>query len=132
LLAYQLGLCDAATVIYLEDRKTSRGTHGFGEPMEAGQVSIMCRTYSLPGTPVLFDISSGGNGGSESAGGTPSDEFEFVFGSRPIFMGRIGGQRSNRKPICHLSSAVEPDRGPDNHRSNLDYFSNWRHRIEIR
>src|ERR1700754_2602795 len=28
----QLGFCDAATIIYLEDRKTSRGTHGFSEP----------------------------------------------------------------------------------------------------
>src|SRR6476660_8630611 len=89
LLTDQLGLCDAATVIYLEDRKTSRSTHCLGEPMETGQVSIMCRTYSLPGAPVLFDVSGGRNGGSESAGSTSSDKFEFVFGSRPIFMGRF-------------------------------------------
>jgi hypothetical protein len=108
LLTDQLGLCDAATVIYLEDRKTSCRTHGFSEPMETGQVSIMCRTYSLPGAPVLFDVSGGRNGGSESAGGTSPDKFEFVVGSRPVFMGRIGCQRRNRKPICHLSSAVEP------------------------
>src|SRR4030088_1012641 len=89
LLAYQLGLCDAATVIYLEDRKTSCGTHCSSEPMQTGQVSIMCRTYSLPGAPVLFDVSGGRNGGSESAGSTSSDKLEFAFGSRPIFMGRI-------------------------------------------
>src|SRR5258708_31901265 len=57
LLTDQLGLCDAATVIYLEDRKTSRGTHCFSEPMQTGQVSIMRRAYSLPGAPVLFDVS---------------------------------------------------------------------------
>src|SRR3954453_15139800 len=45
LLTYQLGLRDAATVIYLEDRKTSGGTHCVSEPMQTGQVSIMCRTY---------------------------------------------------------------------------------------
>src|ERR1700750_1789726 len=90
LLTYQLGLCDAATVIYLEDRKTSCSTHCCREPMETGQVSIMGRTDSLPGAPVLFDVSGGRNGGSESTGSTPSDKFEFVFGSRPVFMGRIG------------------------------------------
>jgi hypothetical protein len=119
LLAYQLGLCDAATVIYLEDRKTSRGAHCFSEPMQAGQMSIMRRAYSLPGAPVLFDVSGGRNGRAEAAGSTSSDEFELVFGSRPIFMGRIGRQRRNRKPICHLASAVEPERRPDSHRSNL-------------
>jgi hypothetical protein len=91
LLAYQLGLCDAATVVYLQDRKTSCSTHRFGEPMETGQVSIMCRTYSLPGAPVLLDVRGGRNGYSESAGGTSPDKFEFVFGGRPIFMGSIGG-----------------------------------------
>src|SRR5438270_8766345 len=85
LLTYQLGLCDAATVIYLEDRKTSRSTHCCGETIETRQVSIMCRTYSLPRAPVLFDVSGGRNGGSESAGSTSSDKFEFVFGSGPIF-----------------------------------------------
>src|SRR6267154_2678412 len=45
LLTYQLGLCDAAPVIYLEDRKTSCRTHCFSEPMETRHVSIMCRTY---------------------------------------------------------------------------------------
>src|SRR6202140_2401700 len=80
----------AATVIYLEDRKTSCSTHCFSEPMETRQVSIMCRTYSLPRAPVLFDVSGGRNGGSESACSTSSGKFEFVFGSRPIFMGRIG------------------------------------------
>src|SRR3954447_20462737 len=64
LLTYQLGLCDAATVIYLEDRKTSCGTHCSSEPMQTGQVSNMCCTYSLPGAPVLFDVSGGRNGGS--------------------------------------------------------------------
>src|SRR6201995_6130569 len=39
LLACQLGLCDAATIIYLQDRKTSRSTHRFSEPAETGQVS---------------------------------------------------------------------------------------------
>ena len=73
-------------------------------------MSIMCRTDSLPGAPVLFDISGGRNGRAKSAGGTPPDKFEFVFGGRPIFMGRIGCQRSNDKPICDLSSAVEPER----------------------
>src|SRR3979490_162442 len=116
LLTYQLGLRDAATVIYLEDRKTSCGTHCFSEPMETRQVSLMCRTYSRPRAPGLFDVSGGRNGGSESAGSTSSDKFEFVFGSRPIFMGRIGCQRSNYKAICDLASAVEPKRRPDNHR----------------
>src|SRR3954447_10730345 len=119
LLTYQLGLCDAATVIYLEDRKASGGTHCCSEPMQTGQVPIMCRTYSLPGATVLFDVSGGRNGGSESAGGTSPDKFEFVFGSRPILMGRIGCQRSHRKPIGHLKSAVERQRRPDNHRWNL-------------
>src|SRR5215470_8678454 len=32
LFTYQLGLCDAATIIYLEDRKTSCSTHRFSEP----------------------------------------------------------------------------------------------------
>src|ERR1700716_2723979 len=86
MLAYQLGPCDAATVIYLEDRKTSCSTHCFSQPMETGQVSIMYRTYSLPGAPVLFDVSGGRNGGSETAGSTSSDKFEFVFGSGPILM----------------------------------------------
>src|SRR3984893_14529379 len=57
LSTYQLGLCDAATIIYLEDRKTSRSTHRLSEPVETGQVSIMCRTDSLPGAPVLLDVS---------------------------------------------------------------------------
>jgi len=90
LLTDQLWLCDAATVIYLEDRKTSCRTHGFSEPMETGQLSIMRRTYSLPGAPVLFDVSGRRNGGSESAGGTSSNKFKLVFGSRPVFMGGIG------------------------------------------
>ena len=90
LFTYQLGLCDAATIIYLEDRKTSCSTHRFSEPMETGQVSITGRTDSLPGAPVLFDVSGGRNGSSESAGSTSSDKFELVFGSRPIIMGRIG------------------------------------------
>src|ERR1700730_6757229 len=118
LLTYQLGLCDAAPIIYLEDRKTPCSTHRASEPVETGQVSIMCRTDSLPGAPVLFDVSGGRNDSSESAGSTSSDKFEFVCASRPIFMGRIGCQRSHRKPICHLSSAVEPERRPNNHRSN--------------
>src|SRR3979490_2336086 len=88
--AYQRGPGDAATVIYLEDRKTSCSTHCFSEPIETRQVSIMCHTYSLPGTPVLFDASGRRNGRSESAGSTSSNKFEFVFGSCPIFMGRIG------------------------------------------
>src|SRR5665213_1858001 len=121
LFTNQFGFCDAATIIYLEDRETSRSTHRFGEPVETGQVSIMCRTDSLPGAPVLLDVSGGRNGGSESAGSTSSDEFEFVFVSRPIIMGRIGCEWRNRKPICHLSSAVEPKRRPNNHRSNLRY-----------
>ena len=116
LLTYQLGLCDAAPIIYLEDRKTSCSTHCFGEPVETGQVSIMCRTDSLPRAPVLFDVSGGRNGGSESAGSTSSDKFEFFFGSCPIFTGRIGCQRSHRKPIGHLASAVEPERRPNSHR----------------
>src|ERR1700745_1979405 len=64
LLTDQVGPCDAATIIYLEDRKTSSSTHRFSEPAEAGQVSIMCRTYSLPGAPVLFDVSGGRNSSS--------------------------------------------------------------------
>src|SRR5262245_15082625 len=120
LLTDQLGLRDAATVIYLKNRKTSCGTLRFSEPAETGQVSLMCRADSLPGASVLRDVGSGGNDGPESAGGTPPDKFEFVFGSCPIFMGRVGCQRSHRKPICHLSSAVEPERRPNNHRSNLN------------
>src|SRR4051812_38952831 len=42
-LTNQFGLRDAPTVIYLEDRKTSRGTHGLSKPVQAGQMSIMCR-----------------------------------------------------------------------------------------
>jgi hypothetical protein len=84
-------------------------------------VSIMCRADSLPGAPALFDVSGGRNDGSESAGSTSPDKFELVFGNRPIFMGRIGCERSHRKPICHLSSALEPERRPNNHRSNLGY-----------
>src|SRR5580704_15125389 len=72
LLAYQLGLCDAATIIYLQDRKTSCSTHRFSEPVETGQVSIMCRTYSLPGATALFDVGRGRNDRSESAGSTSS------------------------------------------------------------
>jgi hypothetical protein len=90
LRTYQLGLCDAAPIIDLEDCKTSRSTHRFSEPVETGQVPVMCRTDSLPGAPVLFDVSGGRNDSSESAGSTSPDKFEFVFGSRPIFMGRIG------------------------------------------
>src|SRR6476620_8354771 len=52
LLTYQLGLCDAATIIYLEDRKTSCSTHRFSEPAETGQMFLMRRTDSLPGAPV--------------------------------------------------------------------------------
>src|SRR4051794_23573340 len=59
LLTYQLGLCDAATVVYLEDCKTSCSAHCFSEPMETRQVSVMCRTYSLPRAPVFVDVSSG-------------------------------------------------------------------------
>src|SRR3954453_5350320 len=59
LVTYQLGLCDAAAVIYLEDRKTSCSAHCYSEPMETRQMSVMCRTYSLPSAPVLFDVSSG-------------------------------------------------------------------------
>src|SRR5262245_47843294 len=85
-LTYQLGLRDAPSIVYLQDRKTSCGTHCFSEPGETGQVSIMGRTYSLPGAPVLFDVSGGRNGSSESAGRTSPDKFEFAFGSYPIFM----------------------------------------------
>jgi hypothetical protein len=94
LLTCQLGLCDAATVIYLQDRKTSGSTHRFSEPVETGQVSIMGRTYSLPGASALFDVSRGRNDRSESACRASPDEFEFVFGSRPVIMGSIGCQRS--------------------------------------
>src|ERR1700694_5203258 len=69
LLTYQRGLRDAAAVIYLEDRETSCGTHCFSEPTETRQVSLMRRTYSLPGAPVLFDVSGGRNDSPESAGG---------------------------------------------------------------
>jgi hypothetical protein len=89
-LPYQLGLRDAAAIIYLEDRKTSCSTHRFREPVETRQVSIMGCTYSLPRAPVLLDVSGGRNSGSEPAGSTSSDKFELVFGSRSIFMGRIG------------------------------------------
>src|SRR4051812_25886333 len=41
LLADQLWLCVPATVVYLEDRKTPCRCHGFREPMETWQVSIM-------------------------------------------------------------------------------------------
>src|SRR6202140_901402 len=61
LLTYQLGLRDAATIIYLEDRKTSCGTHGFSKPVETGQMSLMCRTDSMPGAPVVFNVSGGRN-----------------------------------------------------------------------
>src|SRR3954451_8846674 len=118
LLTYQLRLCDAAAIIYLEDRKTSCSAHCYSESMETRQVSIMCRTYSLPRAPVLFDVSGGRNGGSEPAGSTAPHEFEFVFGSRSIVMGSIGCQRRNDKPVCHPLSAVEPERRPNNHRSN--------------
>ncbi len=90
LLTYQLGLCDTPTIIYLEDSKTSGSTHRFSEPVETGQVSIMRRTYSLPRATVLFDVSGGRNGSSESTSSASSDKFEFAFGSRPIFMRRIG------------------------------------------
>jgi hypothetical protein len=30
-------------------------------------------------------------------------------------MGRIGRQRSHGKPVCHLASAIEPQRRPDIH-----------------
>ena len=121
-----------ATIIYLEDRKTPCGAHCFSEPMETGHVSLMCRPYSLPGAPALFDVSGGRNRGSESAGSTSSDKFEFVFGNRPIFMGRIGRQRSNRKPICHLLSAVELERKPNNHRLNLRSSQAGQRRMEAR
>src|SRR5579859_2459065 len=79
LLTYQLGLCDPATVIDLEDRQTSCDTHRFGEPVETGQVSIMGRTYSLPGAPVVFDVGRRRDDSSEPAGSTPPDKFELVF-----------------------------------------------------
>ena len=90
LLTYQLGLCDAPTIIYLEDSKTSGSTHRVSEPVETGQVPIMRRAYPLPGATVSFDVSGGRNGSSESAGSASSDKFEFAFGSRPIFMRSIG------------------------------------------
>jgi hypothetical protein len=62
LLAYQFGLGDAASVVDLEDGKTSCGPHRLREPTETREVSLMCRTYSLPGAAVLFDIGGGGNG----------------------------------------------------------------------
>jgi hypothetical protein len=120
LLAYQLGLRDAPTIVDLEDRKGSCSTLRFGEPAKTGQMSIMGCTDSLPGAPVLSDVSGGRNDSPESAGSASPDKFELVFARHPIFMGRIGCQRGNRKPICHLSSAVEPERRPDNHRSNLN------------
>src|SRR5580704_2169444 len=82
LLTDQFGLCDPATIIDLEDRKTSLRTHRFSEPLETGQVSIMCRTDSLPGAPILFDVSGGRNSSSESVGGTSSDKFQLALGSR--------------------------------------------------
>ena len=108
LLTYQLGLCDAATIIYLQDRKTSCSAHRFGEPAEAGQFFIMGRTDSLPGAPTLFDVSRGRNDSCEFAGGTSSDKFEFVFGSRPVFMGEsvVSGAIANRfaisRPLLNL------------------------------
>src|SRR6185437_6388994 len=83
----------------------------------------MCRTYALPGAPALFNVSGGRNGSSESAGSSSSDKFEFAFGSRPVFVGRVGCQWSNYKPICDLLPTVEPKRRPNNHRSNLQYSS---------
>src|SRR5580704_6135629 len=80
LFTYQLGLCDTAAIIDLEDREASRGAHRFSEPVETGQMSFMRRPDSLPGAPVLCDVSGGRNGNSESAGSTSSDKFEFVFG----------------------------------------------------
>jgi hypothetical protein len=88
----------------------------------------MRRTYSLPGAPILFDVGGGRNGGTEAAGSTPPDELEFVVGRRPVFMGRIRCQRGNRKPICDLSSAVEPERRPDNHRSKPQRISDQKAR----
>jgi hypothetical protein len=38
-------------------------------------------------------------------------------------MGRIGCQRSNHKPICYLSSAVELKGRPNDHQSNLRCLS---------
>src|SRR5690349_6951876 len=107
-LTDQLGFCDAAPIIDLEDRKATCCTHRFGEAAQTGQVSVMCRTYSLPGASVVFDVSGRRNDSSESAGSTTPDEFELALGHRSIFMGRIGCQRRDRKPVCHLSSAVEP------------------------
>src|ERR1700743_2473707 len=99
LLTDQLGLCDAATVIDLQDREAACRTHRFGEAAETGQVSIIQRAYSLPGAPVLLDVSGGRNGGSKSAGGAATDKFEFAFGRRPILMRRIGCQRSHYEPV---------------------------------
>src|SRR4051794_25168117 len=80
---------------------------------------LMGGADALPGTSVLCDVSGGRNGGAESAGRTPPDEFEFVVGRRAVFVGSIGRQRGNDKPVCDLSSAVERERSPNNHRSNL-------------
>src|ERR1700760_3036522 len=118
MLADQIGSRDTAAIIDLEDRKTSRGAHRFSEPAEAGQMSVMRRTDSLPGASVVGNISCGRNRGSESIGRTPPDKFEFGVGGRPVFVGRVGGQRSNDKPVCDLSPTVESKRRPDNHRSN--------------
>ena len=86
LFTYQFGLSDPSTIIYLKNRQTSCGTHRFSEPLKAGQVSIMCRTDSLPRAPVLFDVSGGRNGRPESAGCTSADKFEFVFRRGPILV----------------------------------------------
>ena len=128
----QLGLCDATAVVDLEDRERSGSTHRLGEPAQAGQVSVMGRAYSLPGASVLFDVSGGGNDDSESAGGTSADEFEFVVGRRPVFMGSIGRQRSDCKTVRHLSPAVESQGRPHNHRPNLRHARAGRPRIETR
>ncbi len=53
-------LCDASAVIDLQDPKTSRGTHCSGERLQAGQMSVMCRAYALPGAPVLCDAFAAG------------------------------------------------------------------------
>src|SRR4051812_19820372 len=105
LLADQLRLCDPAAIIDLEDRQTSASAHGFGEPMQTGQVSLMCRAYSLPGAAVLFDVSGGRDGECKPAGGTAPHEFEFVVGNRTVLIGSIGRQRGHRKPVRRRLSA---------------------------
>src|SRR3954452_4043836 len=67
LLACQLRLCDAATIVDLEDGKTSGGTHCCCQPTQAGQMSLMGGPYSLPGASVLFHVSGGRNRCPESA-----------------------------------------------------------------